>query len=117
VEDEPTHMKLAHVVLETAGFNVAEVKSAEAALAAIAQDPPEVILLDLKLPGMNGVELARRLKQDPATASIPIVAVTAYAEQYSRADALQAGFDAYLQKPLDTHTLADRVTATVQKPG
>lgn len=114
VEDEPTHLKLAHVVLEMAGFEVAKVASAEEALEAIAQHPPEVILLDMRLPGMNGLQLAQRLKQNPKTNAIPIVAVTAYAERYRRADALAAGCNAYLQKPLDTHSLPDRLRQTAQ---
>lgn len=117
IEDEPTHLKLAHVVLEAAGFEVTKVTSGEEALEVIEQNPPEVILLDMRLPGMDGLELAQRLKQDPKTRNIPIVAVTAYAERYRRMDVLAAGCDAYLQKPLDTHSLPERLRMTAQGKG
>ena len=80
IEDNPTDRKLLSVVLQTSGHQVTEYSSAEEALAAIKKHPPEAIVLDLKLPGMNGLALARLLKQDAETRGIPIVAMTAATE-------------------------------------
>jgi CheY-like chemotaxis protein len=110
VEDDPTDMKLLSAVLKSSGHRVLEKASAEQAVEEIKRRPPEVILLDLKLPGMDGLALARRLKQDAATRHIPIVAITAAAEQFTRDAALAAGCDAYIAKPVDTRKLSEQVT-------
>lgn len=107
VEDQPVELKLAVTVLSAAGHEVGRANAAEQALAEIHQSLPDVILLDLSLPGMNGFDLARKLKSDPATSSIPIVAVTSYPERFSEAQAKAAGCDAYLRKPLNTRMLPD----------
>ena len=70
-------------------------------------------LLDMMLPGMNGLELARRLKADPYTSDIPIVAMTTYPERFSKAEALAAGCDAYLTKPIRAAELTSRIEDTV----
>ncbi len=111
IEDNPSHFKLIRVVLSEAGNRVSHAETAEQTFAAVREDPPQVILLDLALPGMDGLTLVRRLKEDPQTRSIPVVAVTAYADLWSRKDALEAGCDAYLLKPLDTRSLAGELAA------
>ena len=105
IEDDPTHLKLATLVLSAAGLNVSEAEAAERAFAAISQEKPEVILVDLGLPGMDGLTLIRTLKANPETRMIPIVAVTAYADRFTKKDELAAGCDAYLIKPIDTRDL------------
>lgn len=105
IEDNPTHLKLATLVLSAAGLKVSEAEAAERAFLAISQEKPEVILVDLSLPGMDGLTLVRTLKANPETRAIPIVAVTAYADQFTKKDALAAGCDAYLIKPIDTRDL------------
>ena len=110
VEDDPTDMKLLSAVLAYSGHRVLEKGSPEQAAKAIKACQLEVILLDLKLPGMSGLELARRLKTDPATKHIPIVAITAAAEQFTRDAALAAGCDAYIVKPVDTRRFSEQVT-------
>ena len=102
VEDDPTSMKLVHLILEADGHAVKSVDAPEKALASIAEEKPAVVLVDLALPGMDGLSLTRRLKADPATSAIPVVAVTAQAMQGEDAKARAAGCDAYLTKPLDT---------------
>jgi CheY-like chemotaxis protein len=87
------------------GHVVCESVSAEGAAAAIAANSPDVILLDLRLPGMDGVALIRQLKSNPETRDIPTVAMTAYPEDYRREDLVAAGCDAYIVKPIDTRTL------------
>ena len=114
VEDQPTEMKLAVHVLSAAGHEVDRANAADQALAHIKDDRPSVILLDLSLPGMDGLTLARKLKSDPATRGIPIVAMTSYPEKFSSADALDAGCDAYLPKPVSTRTLPETLVAVVQ---
>ena len=105
IEDNPSHLKLAHVVLSAAGHNVQDAEAAEHAIAAIKQDKPQVILLDLELPGTDGLTLVRQLRADPETRDIHIVAVTSYPERWSKAAALEAGCDAYVLKPINTRTL------------
>lgn len=111
VEDHPTQLKLARVVLSAAGHQVSDATAAEQAFTAIKADRPQIILLDLALPDMDGLTLARRLKADPATRDIHIVAVTAYPEEYSKAAALAAGCDAYIVKPINTRKLSDQLSA------
>jgi CheY-like chemotaxis protein len=105
VEDQPIELKLAATVLHAAGHDVSRASAAEEALAEIRENLPDVILLDLSLPGMDGLTLTRKLKADPVTRSIPVVAMTSYPEQFAKEDAMAAGCDAYLSKPLSTRTL------------
>jgi CheY-like chemotaxis protein len=113
IEDDPTDMKLLIAVLNLSGHVVLGKGSAEQALQEIKVHRPEVILLDLKLPGMDGLGLARRLKQDPDTRDIPIVAITAVRETFSKAAALAAGCDAFILKPIDTRKLAGQIDSVV----
>ncbi|EDY17906.1 response regulator receiver protein [Chthoniobacter flavus Ellin428] len=113
IEDHPAELKLAHHVLSAAGYKVNEAKAAEQAFAAIQDDRPQVILLDLSLPGMDGLTLVHRLKADPATRDIHVIAITSFPEKYSKADALAAGCDAYLVKPFSTRDLPTQVSAVV----
>lgn len=117
VEDDPTDLKLLTAVLAFSGHHVSERTSAEQALDEIKARQPEVILLDLKLPGIDGLTLARRLKQDPETRHIPIVAITAAAEKFSREAALAAGCDAYIAKPVNTRKLAEQIVNAAAEPG
>jgi CheY-like chemotaxis protein len=105
VEDQPIELKLASLVLSAAGHDVGCADAAEQVLAAIDRDRPTVILLDLSLPGMDGLTLARRLKADPATRDVHIVAITSHPEKFSMSDALAAGCEAYFEKPLSTRML------------
>lgn len=109
IEDDPTDLKLMGAVLKISGHSVSEKTSAEGALEAIVADNPDVILLDLRLPGMDGLTLIRRLKANAGTRRIPVVAVTAYPERYGREDLLAAGCEACIIKPIDTRELARQV--------
>ena len=117
VEDQSIESKLAVHVLSAAGHDVSSAEAAEEALAAIRESHPNVILMDLSLPGMDGLTLVRKLKSDPATRDIHIVAVTSYPEKFSRDEALEAGCDAYLGKPLSTRTLPAMLTDVVKNAG
>ena len=115
VEDDPTHLKLAKLVLSAAGHNVSDAEAAEQALDTIKQEKPDVILLDLVLPDIDGLTLVRKLKADPETRAIPVVAVTAYLDRFKEKDALAAGCEAYLVKPIDTRKLS-RLISDVATP-
>ena len=111
IEDHVVDLNLADLVLSTTGHDVSAVEAAEQAFAAIQEDRPQLILLDLDLPGMDGLALVRKLKADPDTRDICVVAVTFYPEQYPKAAALAAGCDAYLLKPINTRELSGQLTA------
>jgi two-component system cell cycle response regulator len=114
IEDHAEDLKLADLVLSTDGHYVSVVEAAEQAFAAIQEDRPQLILLDLDLPGMDGLALVRQLKADPDTRDIHVVAVTCYLEQYPKAAALAAGCDAYLLKPINTRELSGQLTAVAK---
>jgi two-component system cell cycle response regulator DivK len=105
VDDNPTNLKLARVVLATEGYEVRAAVDAEEALALLEGFHPRVILMDLQLPGMDGLTLTQRLKEDPSTRDITILALTAYAMKGDEEKALRAGCDGYITKPIDTRTL------------
>ncbi len=106
VDDNRANLKLARVVLSGAGFDVHTASDAEEALAALRTLRPRVILMDLQLPGMSGLELTRRLKSAPETRAVVILAMTAYAMKGDEAKAREAGCDGYVTKPIDTRALA-----------
>lgn len=109
VDDNPTNLKLATFVLRARGYDVRTANSAEHALAVLDGFAPRLILMDIQLPGMSGLELTRALRAAPATRDIAIVAVTAYAMKGDEQRALDAGCDGYIAKPIDTRTLPDTV--------
>jgi len=106
VDDNPVNLKLARVLLVAEGYDVRTAADAEEALEVLGTWRPCVILMDLQLPGMDGLELTRRLKADPATQEIAILALTAYAMKGDEQKALAAGCDGYLAKPIDTRALS-----------
>jgi CheY-like chemotaxis protein len=105
VDDQPQNLKLVRVILTGEGYDVRTAVDAEDALAVLESFRPRLILMDLQLPGMDGFELARRLKADPANSDIVIIALTAYALSTDEDRAFAAGFDAYLSKPMDLAVL------------
>jgi len=111
VEDNESIRGLIQIVLKSAGHEVHGVSDAEGALEAAWSIRPRLILMDIQLPGMDGLELTRRLKADAATADIIILAVSAYAMDSDRRKAREAGCDGYISKPLDVKTLPDTVSA------
>jgi CheY-like chemotaxis protein len=105
VDDNPANLKLARVLLSAEGYEVQVAVDAEEALALLESFRPRLILMDLQLPGMDGLTLTRRLKDDPATRDVVILALTAYAMKGDEEKALLAGCDGYVTKPIDTRTL------------
>lgn len=102
IDDNPLNLKLIRVLLRSDGYDVRTSADAEEALATLQEFRPVVILMDLQLPGIDGLELTRRLKSDPATRDITIIALTAYAMKGDEEKARAAGCDGYLTKPIDT---------------
>lgn len=109
VDDNPENLKLILMILATGGYELVTAADAPQALRAIEARMPDLILLDLQLPGMDGLELTRRLRATPATQNVPIVAVTAYAMKGDETKARDAGCDGYLVKPIDKRLLRETV--------
>jgi CheY-like chemotaxis protein len=105
VDDNALNLKLVAYLVRSQGHDVDTAGDADTALAAIRAHKPAVILMDLQLPGLDGLELTRRIKNDAATRDIAIIAVTAYAMKGDRERALEAGCDDYVSKPIDTRAL------------
>jgi len=109
VDDNHLNLELVTDVLTGAGYSIRQAVSAEQALAAARREPPDLILMDIGLPGMDGYAAVRALKDDPDTRHILTVALTASAMAGDEARALQSGFDGYITKPIHTRTLAQTV--------
>ena len=100
VDDNEMNVKLARDVLQFAGFRTVEATTGEAGLALAEERRPDVILMDIRLPDMEGTDAVRRLKARPETSDIPVVAVTSFAMKGDRDRFLAEGFDGYLEKPI-----------------
>jgi two-component system, cell cycle response regulator DivK len=111
VDDNAANLKLARVLLAGEGYTVKTAVDAEDALAVLASFKPALILMDIQLPGVDGLELTRRLKRDPATSGIAIIALTAYAMKGDEEKARAAGCDGYITKPIDPDTLPAVIAA------
>jgi CheY-like chemotaxis protein len=105
IDDNATNLKLARVLLASEGYLVRTAGDAEEALSVLETFTPELVLMDIQLPGMDGLELTRRLKSDAARRHILIVALTAYAMKGDEQKARMAGCDGYITKPIDPDTL------------
>jgi two-component system, cell cycle response regulator DivK len=116
VDDNPINLKLARVLLAAEGYQVRTAEDAVEALAALEQFHPRLILMDIQMPGVDGLVLARRLKAAPATKDIVIVALTAYAMKGDNEKALAAGCDGYVAKPIDTRTLPAVIASYLNGP-
>jgi len=117
VDDNATNLKLARVLFAGEGYEVHTAPDALAALAAIAERRPHLILMDIQLPGMDGLELTRQLKREAATRDIVIIGVTAYAMKGDEQRIREAGCDDYIAKPIDTRTLPARVRQHLGRHG
>ena len=113
VEDNALNLKLVRDVLGHAGYRVLEAGDAERGIALAREEGPDLILMDIQLPGIDGVEALGRLRADTATAGIPVVALTALAMKEDRERFMAAGFDGYLEKPLSVPSLAGQVAELI----
>jgi two-component system cell cycle response regulator DivK len=109
VEDNERNLKLLRDVLEHAGYAVRVARTGEDGISSAVSEPPDLVLMDLQLPGIDGMEALRRLRESPRTAAIPVVAVTAQAMKHDRERALEAGFNGYIEKPISVRAFPDQV--------
>lgn len=114
VDDNAINLKLLRLTLEAAGYEIQTANDAKQALEVLASFRPRLILMDIQMPGMDGLELTRLLKSNAATRDAIIVAVTAYAMKGDEKRARDAGCDGYITKPVDTRTLARRVAGYLE---
>ncbi len=115
VEDESAIREMLGYSLTKAGFRVEEVADAEQALLAIAANPPDLVLLDWMLPGMSGVDLARRLRREELTTSLPVIMITARSDENDRVRGLETGADDYVTKPFSPRELIARIQAVLRR--
>ena len=111
IDDNPTNLKLVSVLLEFEGHRILKAVDAEVAQVVLSGTLPSLILMDIALPGLDGLTLTRKLKADPRTRHIPIVALTAFAMKGDDQRAFDAGCDGYITKPIDTRKLPEQVAA------
>jgi CheY-like chemotaxis protein len=115
VDDNPTNLKLASDVLEFEGYEILKAVDAEEAQDVLAATLPDLILMDIGLPGIDGLTLTRKLKAGERTRGIRIVALTAFAMKGDEQKALDAGCDGYIAKPIDTRKLPGQVAEILQR--
>ncbi|HJZ95936.1 MAG TPA: response regulator [Candidatus Solibacter sp.] len=115
VDDTPVNLKLTRILLVNEGYRVRTAASAEEALELLRTFHPDLILADIQLPGMDGLEMTRRIKRNPQTSGITVVALTAFAMKGDEQKALDAGCDGYITKPIDTRTLGERIREYLDK--
>jgi two-component system cell cycle response regulator DivK len=113
VEDNPLNRKLVRDVLGHAGFRILEAGDAEHGIDLARAEQPDLILMDVQLPGIDGVEALSRLRSDAATTAIPVVALTALAMKDDRERFLSAGFHGYLEKPISVTSLPGQIEALI----
>ena len=113
VDDTPANVRLLDAVLRPRGFDIVTAASGQEALDVIAMQPPDVVLLDVQMPGMNGYEVCRRVREDPELGALPIIMVTASLSE-ERTLALEAGADDFVVRPFDQAELVARVRSLVR---
>ncbi len=113
VEDNAVNLELVTDLLEAHGFAIAQATTAEEGLRLARELAPDLVLMDLSLPGMDGLAATRALKTNPATCHLPVIALTAHAMRGDEAAALKAGCDGYLSKPIDTRTFPAKIAAFI----
>lgn len=109
VDDDSRGQKLAADLLQASGYATLTASDGEQAIKLARENAPDLILMDIRLPVLNGIAAMKALKDDPETKGVPIIAVTAYAMRGDEGRLLQQGFDDFLAKPLDIHILLERV--------
>ncbi len=109
VEDNSQNMRMIEMTLRLKGYTLLRATDGEEALDVSHRERPDLIIMDIQLPKMNGLEVTRKLRENPAFSHIPIIGVTAYAMKGDRKKVLEAGCDAYLSKPINTRELPEMI--------
>jgi two-component system, cell cycle response regulator DivK len=117
VEDNEKNLKLVRDILQVKGYATIEAGTAEDGIRLATEHKPDLVLMDIQLPGMNGIEALKVMRADPALAAIPAIAVTASVMQQDRNLITQAGFDGYIGKPLNLKEFLEAVRAMLAKHG
>jgi len=115
VEDNEKNRKLMRVVLKSKGYNVIEAATGEEAINTLKKHKPDIILMDIQLPGIDGITLVKQIKADANTNDIPIIAVTAYAMKGDEQKILSSGCNGYISKPIDTRELPNIIEQYLRK--
>jgi len=115
VEDNDKNLKLVRDVLQVKGYETIEAGTAEDGIALARERKPDLVLMDIQLPGMNGIDALRVLRADASTAGIPVIAVTASVMQQDRNLITEAGFDGYIGKPINLKEFLDSVRAMLER--
>jgi CheY-like chemotaxis protein len=115
VEDNSINMRLIKMTLGNKGYSLLEATDGEEALAVVVKERPDLIIMDVRLPKVNGLEVTRRLRQTPGLSQIPILALTAAAMKGNREEAIEAGCDAYIPKPINTRQLPEVVAEMLRR--
>lgn len=115
VEDNEKNLKLARDLLQVSGYSTIEAVTAEDGIRMARESAPALILMDIQLPGMNGIEALGHLRADPVTRDIPVIAVTASAMTHDKAKIMSAGFDGYQRKPIEFDEFLEEIRRLMQK--
>ncbi|MGZ4373092.1 MAG: response regulator transcription factor, partial [Gaiellaceae bacterium] len=116
VDDMPANVRLLEAILEPAGYSVTAASSGPEALERVVADPPDLVLLDVQMAGMNGYEVCRRIRESEATALLPVVMVTSH-DTEARIDGIRAGADDFVTKPFGADHLEARIRAVLRRSG
>jgi CheY-like chemotaxis protein len=117
IEDHPAQSDIMKQMLEFSGFQVVLAMNGEEGIEKARRDQPDIILMDLRMPGMGGIEAIRQLKQDAAVSNIPVMVLSAWTSQRNRDDAYEAGAAKFLAKPVDTRRLIDEINELFKSDG
>ena len=115
VEDNPQNMKVVLMTLKPHGYTLLQATDGEEALKVAVSDNPDLIIMDVQIPKLDGLEVTRRLRQMPSFSRVPVIAVTAYAMKGDEEKVREAGCNAYLAKPINTRQLPEMVAEILQK--
>ena len=115
VEDNEKNLKLVRDILQVKGYETVEAMTGEDGVRLAAERMPDLVLMDIQLPGMNGIDALRALRADPKTGKIPVIAVTASVMQQDRKLIMDAGFDAYVGKPINLREFLDAVRHALER--
>lgn len=111
VDDEPNILLSLEFLMQRAGFEVKTAEDGESALERVAEDMPDILLLDISLPGISGFDVLEQLRRDPAHARLPIIMLTAHGREVEREKGMALGADDYITKPFSTQALVEKVQA------